>query len=213
MADDKAERYWWLPFVSARAARYVAYTVATVALVLGGALILQRFDFLVDFSDGSEERPPIIVRNNSIDFSNGSTSDSSTIKASWHDWSEDLTGTEWKPDHTAGYHVNRFDVTVTDAQNCSPKSGKTVTITYRNGNVDTPFVLTVKKKFGVPAFNRKEPKLDRGGVTLTQTSMTSTTPATLTFSAGGYISSLAVGNDTCTFTSSDRPVIRIQPVH
>jgi len=199
--------------------RVVVATAIVAALVLAGAWAIQRFDLLDDPEwDGSEERPPIIVRNGSILFENGDPSDSSTLKSHWHDWAQDLTTPKWKPDHDDGYHVNSYQVTTTGVIGCSPLTGREVTINYTlTDNSVKAFTFAIQKKFGMKAYNRKEPKLNPGNVSLTATPMdvANNVPARLTFAESGYISKVFTDTNAtgCSFGSTDRPKITIVGVH
>lgn len=160
-------------------------------------------------SKGKDDRPPIIVKGGSIDFSG--CADMAGKKR----WVRDLIGEHWKPDHSQGGDTDAFVVKLVSAgQECKPisltdcASGDVVSVTYTAMNpatqqkVDTVFTFTKVRYFW---FGHREPKLN-SPVTLAHPS-----DNLLTFGQAqqGAITKLVVDGTTCSLPSN--PVIRIVP--
>src|SRR5258708_25596596 len=94
-----------------------------LAVVVVAKLVVPILAIVFDPTDGSDDRPPIIVSNGSLIFDGGDAADSATIKSHWADWVQDDLSSHWKPDLPTGKNVNRYDVTVqTTGNSCAPMS-------------------------------------------------------------------------------------------
>lgn len=166
----------------------VAVTVAAAgALYVAGSLLLQ--------SDDDEDRPPIIVKNGSM-----------TVEVDdAHPWRKDLIGRQWKPEHSNGRKVDRFDVSFTDAPECTAMSGSEVSITYTEANGEVRvFTFTRKKKHGI---GKREPKFE------SPVDMVEGNPQSrLTYPVNGRITSVVVSNgQACSMPAQGNPTVTVKP--
>ena len=135
----------------------VLVTTAVVAVLVGAFWLVQVL-FLEKHDLDEDDRPPIIVHNNSVDFeaqghSNGRGK-----------WKKDLTSSKWR--HSHGGKAPTY-VRVQEIQNASDCSssvtydGSQIVLTYTDGT--TPATLTIDVSgTTLPPFFSKHVKVDFG---------------------------------------------------
>lgn len=199
--------------------------VVTVAVVLKVVPLPNSFQRAGGNNDGSDDRPPIIVRDGSLIIDGGDPADPSPIVDHWANWKQDLLSDEWKPDLPSGKHVNSFTVTVTDPSSvkaCAPMTGgHTVVIEFRDGNkvVNTVLFHIHENSHS----HRLEPKVKSDQPLETSALVTGPPPVPATLMFGqkdtGWISAVKVDTTTCNLTppattEARKAVrVRIDPVH
>jgi hypothetical protein len=169
--------------------------VAATAVVGAAVMRIAGIDWDT-LTDGTDDRPPIIVRDGSIIFDGGDVNDPADIKTHWTNWVAD--GSDMTTDLPTGRHVDRYDVTVTELGGtaCSAMSGQTVDIAFSDG---TRAHMYVKRK---NLIFRREPKIT---IKTKQTPANipvvgTTTPARLEYGAPrqGSITEVRVDSASCT---------------
>lgn len=121
----------------------------TVAAVGGAVLVTAAVLGLFVYDRLSEERPPIRVKNKKLVLESGK------------DWKKDKIGEQWKPNHSAGGDVSRFEVT-TLAPTCATFTGKEIVLIVMIGGSAQEFRFypqTNLDPFSVD-FGDSEPKFD-----------------------------------------------------
>ena len=144
----------------------VKVLIAAVAI----AAVAIAIDYYVLQGQDDDDRPPVIVRNGSAIFQGGDPA----VPSKWKDWSKDILGNQWKPDHPKGKPVERFDVTFVNVpapSTCATPvlQGTEVQLEYLSatGAEPTKMSVYIKRKFSFPDFGKREPKVDSGSVSLT----------------------------------------------
>ena len=104
----------------------------TVAAVAGAVVLTAAVLGLFVYDRLNEERPPIRVKNKKLLFDPGKN------------WKKDKFGKQWKPDHSAGNDVSRFEVT-TIAPCCATFTGKEVVLVVMIGGAAEEFRFYTQK--------------------------------------------------------------------
>lgn len=194
----------------------------SLTCVLASLLLVAAIAWL---SADSDDRPPIIVTNGSMYFTNGDAS--SQIQPTM--WTDDIVLSEWKPmDHNykgiQGFAVSfekSYAPSVCAAASASPPTapltGDEVKIEYTLGGSGGTITSTVRRRRShwLGVFGKFEPKVvnphDHDLKAVSSTQLEFEDPS------GGYISKVSVSGTDCAFpapqNSADRLAfrVRIQP--